>query len=174
MRILYSLMLFFWAFSAVAQYQPLDNHQVKYHPKRLFSVELSSTVGLGEAQNSSIYFNTQYNLWQRPFQQLNLQIGAGLGVMHNNYGRMLALSSPWRLFYAYGKQGHFLELGLGASFSLGYSLTEGTHFIPIALPSLGYRYQIPQKVFFQAYLSWQYHPDLGASPLIGIAVGYDY
>jgi len=174
MRILYSLILIFWVFSLKAQYEVAERKRPQYHPQRLFSVELVSTVGLGPSQSSFMYFNTQYSLWQRPLQQLNLQTGVGLGFMQNNYGKMVAMSVPLRLLYAYGSRGHFIEAGLGANVNLGYSLADGGNFVPVALPSLGYRYQIPGTVFFHAYLGLQYHSKLGASPLIGIAVGYDY
>ena len=174
MRILYSLGFIFWALLATAQYEKPQDHRPKYHPQRIFSVELLSTLGFGAAQNSFMYFNTQYSLWQRPYQQINIQGGMGLGFMYNSYGRMPALSLPLRLFYAYGQQGHFIEWGIGANFDFGYSLPDGGHFIPQTVSSLGYRYQIPEKVFFHAYLGLQYHHKLNVSPLIGIAVGYDY
>jgi len=174
MLILYSLLLIFWACSLQAQYEPAEHSRLNYHPRRVFSVELVSTFNVGPSQSSFMYFNTQYSLWQRPLQQLNLQTGVGLGFMQNNYGKMVAMSVPLRLLYAYGRQGHFIEAGLGANLNLGYSLADGGNLVPVALPSLGYRYQIPQAVFFHAYLGLQYHPKLGASPLIGIAVGYDY
>jgi hypothetical protein len=145
-----------------------------YHPARIFSVEISTTFGVGKSQNTFLFFDTQYALWQRPQQFLSLKTGGGVGFMRNNFGKLASFGMPLQLVYAIGKNGHFFESSMGCRFILGYSLAEGFQVVPFIMPTVGYRYQIPKEVFFNFYGSVQYHPNLGFSPLIGVGVGYDY
>jgi hypothetical protein len=145
-----------------------------FHPGRIFSVEISSTFGVGKSQNTFLFFDTQYSLWQRPLQFLTLNTGGGVGFMRNNFGKLASFGMPLQLVYAVGKNGHFFETSMGCRFILGYSLAEGFQVVPFIMPTIGYRYQIPKEVFFNFYGAVQYHPNLGFSPLIGVGVGYDY
>lgn len=160
--------------SAKAQLSDSYKFVKNFHPNRIFSVELSTTFGIGKSQNTFLFFDTQYSLWQRPSQLLTLKTGGGLGFMRNNFGKLASFGLPIQLVYAVGKQGHFFEGSVGSRFILGYSLAEGFQIVPFLMPTIGYRYQIPKEVFFNFYCAVQYHPNLGFSPLIGVGVGYDY
>ncbi len=166
-------LLLFYSFSVKGQLNTSSQFYKNYHPTRIFSVELSSTVGIGP-QNTSLFFNTQYAIWQRPEQFLSLKTGVGVGFMRNSFGKMASLGMPLQLVYAVGKNGHFFETTFGGRFLLGFSLAEGIQVIPFAIQSIGYRYQIPKEVFFNVFTAVQYHPNLGFSPMLGIGVGYDY
>jgi hypothetical protein len=161
-------------FSANAQINSSSRFYKNYHPTRIFSVELSSTLRIGPQQNTTLFLNTQYALWQKPEQFLSLKTGVGVGFMRNSFGKMAAIGMPLQLVYAVGKNGHFFEITSGARFMLGFSLPEGLQVVPFAMQTIGYRYQIPKEVFFNVFAALQYHPNLGFSPMLGIAVGYDY
>jgi len=150
----------------------LPNHN--FHPARIFSVEVLTTIGLGRSQNTFLCFDNQYALWQRPKQFLSLKTGVGMGFMRNDYGKLASLAMPLQLLYACGKKGHFFEASMGARFIVGFSLSEGIQVVPFITPTIGYRFQIPRQVFFTSYTGLQYHPNLGISPFVGIGVGYDY
>lgn len=157
-----------------AQYEDPNSFQRAFHPNRIFSVEVTTTLGIGKASSTFLNFNTQYSLWQRPHQFINLQTGLGLGFMRNDYGKLASLSAPLGILYAYGKKGHFFEGALATRFNIGFSLAEGFQVVPFLTPTIGYRFQIPKEVYFHAQAGLQYHPNLGFAPLIGIGVGYDY
>ncbi len=176
----YALYILMWAFlikhASFVSAQLVSSHRFfdNYHPNRIFSVELSSTLGIGNSQNTFLFFDTQYSLWQRPKQFLYLKTGGGLGFMRNNFGKLASLGLPLQLVYAAGKNAHFFEASLGSRVILGFSLAEGLQIVPFLMPTIGYRYQIPKEVFFNFYTAVQYHPNLGFAPLIGVGVGYDY
>ncbi len=157
-----------------AQYEDPSSFQRAFHPNRIFSVEVTTTMGVGTASSTFLNFNTQYALWQRPYQFINLQTGIGAGFMRNDYGKLASFSVPLGLVYGYGKKGHFFEAALGPRFNVGFSLAEGMQVVPFLMPTLGYRYQIPKEVYFHFQAGMQYHPNLGVAPLVGIGVGYDY
>ena len=81
----------------------------RYHPARIFSIEISTTFGVGKSQNTFLFFDTQYALWQRPQQFLSLKTGGGVGFMRNNFGKLASFGMPLQLVYAIGKNGHFFE-----------------------------------------------------------------
>ena len=170
------ILLSYFVFLHTANSQLNSSHKFfeSFHPARIFSVEISTTFGVGKSQNTFLFFDTQYSLWQRPQQFLTLKTGGGVGFMRNNFGKLVSFGMPLQLVYAIGKKGHFFFLFMGCRFVLCYSLAEGFQVVPFIMPTIGYRYQIPKEVFFNFYGSVQYHPNLGFSPLIGVGVGYDY
>ncbi len=169
-------LLLFSMFLSETKAQLNSSHKFfeSFHPSRIFSVEVSTTFGIGKSQNTFLLFNTQYSLWQRPKQFLMLKTGGGVGFMRNNFGKLVSFGMPLHLLYSIGNNGHFFESSLGCRFVLGYSLAEGFQVVPAIMPTIGYRYQIPKEVFFNFYTSIQYHPNLGFSPLVGVGVGYDF
>lgn len=160
--------------SLSAQYEEPKSLHRNFHPARIFSVEVLTTVGIGRSHNTFLCFDNQYALWQRPQQFISLKTGVGMGFMRNDYGKLASLAMPLQLIYAAGKKGHFFEASMGARFIVGFSLSEGIQVVPFITPTLGYRFQIPRQVFFSSYAGLQYHPNLGISPFIGLGVGYDY
>jgi len=145
-----------------------------YHPTRIFSLEVNSTIGLGKTQNNFMLFNTQYSFYQKPNYFFSLKSGIGMGYLKNSFGKLVAADIPINLIFATGKNAHFFETSFGTSFILGYSLANGFQAIPFIVQTFGYRYQIAGKVFLNPYLAMLFHPNLGFSPSIGIGVGYDY
>jgi len=158
-----------------AQYSAPTSLNQDFHPTRIFSVEISSTIGIGQAQGTLMFFNNQYSIWQRPKQFLNIQTGIGAGFMSNDFGKLLTFGAPLGLVYVLGGQrGHYFEMNIGTRFLVGFSLAEGFQVVPLFTPSIGYRYQIPGEVFFHVFSAIQYHSNLGVVPFVGIGVGYDY
>ncbi len=145
-----------------------------YHPTRIFSLEVNSTIGIGKTQNNFMLFNTQYSFYQKPNYFFSLKSGIGMGYVKNSFGKLVSADIPVNLIFATGKNPHFFETSFGTSFVVGYSLANGFQVIPFIVQTLGYRYQIAGKVFLNPYLAILFHPNLGFSPSLGIGVGYDY
>lgn len=168
------LLLILFIQSAKAQVEEPNAFHRKFHPNRIFSLDMSSTFGMGKSGSTFLFFDNQYSLWQRPHQFLMIKTGIGVGFMRNDFGKLASVGSPLALVYGVGKKSHFFEASMGGRFIVGFSLTEGFQVVPFLMPTVGYRYQIPKEVYFHAYAAMQYHPNLGFAPILGIGVGYDY
>jgi hypothetical protein len=157
-----------------AQFDEPSSFQRNFHPTKIFSVDVSSTMGIGNSGSTFLFFDNQFSLWQRPKQFLMLKTGIGVGFMRNDFGKLASVGSPLALVYCAGKKSHYFEASMGGRFIVGFSMTEGFQVVPFLMPSVGYRYQIPKEVYFHTYVAMQYHPNLGFAPILGIGVGYDY
>jgi hypothetical protein len=178
MKFTLKLVVFFFIFAVSAklnaQFSETDKFFKNFHPIRIFSVEVSSTIAIGSTQSIFLYFDNQYTLYQKPQEFISLKTGIGLGYMQSSFGKLATLGLPLQLIYAIGKNGHFFETSLGGRLNFGFSLGTNIQVIPFLIPTIGYRYQIPRKVYFNVYSAVQYHPNFGISPFLGLGVGYDY
>lgn len=155
--------------------QEIDpSKKVKFHPEKFFAIELYSTIGLGKSSNTFIQLSHYYTFSQKKNSYLDFKTGIGVGYMNNFFGKLVTLTLPLDLEYCYGKRGHYLETGVGGRLNFGFSLAQGVQVIPLIHPYLGYRYQVMGQVFFKTNLGFQYHPNLGFSPIIQAGIGYDY
>ena len=175
---IFKIISFFLIFASTAdlyaQYKEASKFYKNFHPPRIFSVEVSSTIAIGQSQSIFLFFDNQFTLYQKPQEFISLKTGIGLGYMRNSFGKLATLALPLQLIYAIGKNGHFFETSLGGRLNFGFSLGSNLQVVPFLVPTIGYRYQIPGKVFFTFYSAVQYHPNLGISPFLGLGVGYDY